>query len=141
MGKQTESCSPGQAKLKRDAACRSGKTASAISAVSAQGLLRFKVEDQPLNQRLSVELPDAHDQGRGKSIFPAADNLRVHEGRPAAAWAQARGERIEFFFLPPCSPEINPDEYADRALEAGIRSRTPAMIGDHKKRAQNSQNP
>ena len=39
-------------------------------------------------------------------------------------------------FLPPYSPEINPDEYVNRALKTDIRSRAPAKIESLKKRTQ-----
>ena len=41
---------------------------------------------------------------------------------------------IELFFLPPYSPELNPDEYVNRALKTEIRSRAPAKIESLKAR-------
>jgi transposase len=35
-------------------------------------------------------------------------------------------EQIELFFLPSYSPELNPDEYLNRDLKAGVHSGVPA---------------
>ena len=45
-------------------------------------------------------------------------------------------DRIELFFLPPYSSEINPDEYVNRALKTDIRSRAPAKFESLPKRTQ-----
>ena len=50
-------------------------------------------------------------------------------------WASEHKDHIELFFLPPYSPELNPDENVDRALKADIRSRISAQIEKLKNRS------
>ena len=69
-----------------------------------------------------------------RKIFLIVDNLRVHKSRAVTNWAEEHKDRIELFFLPPYSPEINPDEYVNRALKTEIRSRAPAAIDSLKQR-------
>ena len=45
------------------------------------------------------------------------DNLRVHHGKKVAAWLGRHKDKIEAFFLPPYTPEINPDEYLNHAAK------------------------
>lgn len=118
--------------------CHDGrwKTATMGSAISNQGLLRFRVQDQPLNQHTFIEFPECMIKDEEKKIFLIVDNLRVHRSKLLTAWVQAHKDRIELFFLPPYSPEINPDEYVNRALKTEIRSRAPAKIENLKKRTQ-----
>lgn len=71
-----------------------------------------------------------------RKIFLIVDNLRAHKNKLVTAWAQDYKDRIELFFLPPYSPEINPDEYVNRALKTDIRSRALAKIESLKKRTQ-----
>ena len=39
-----------------------------------------------------------------------ANNARYHHATLHADWRQNYSERFGFFFLPPCSPELNPIE-------------------------------
>ena len=48
-----------------------------------------------------------------RKIFLIIDNLRVHKSKLVKQWVQAHKDRIELFFLPPYSPELNPDEYVN----------------------------
>ena len=108
-------------------ACPDGRwtTATMVSAISNQGLLRFKIQDKPMNQQLFVEFLEGliHDEER--KIFLIVDNLQVHKSRLVREWAEEHKERIELFFLPPYCPELNPDEYVNRAVKTEIRSRAP----------------
>lgn len=62
-----------------------------------------------------------------------ADNLRVHHGRKVRAWAQANRDRIELFFIPSYSPEINPDEYLNRDIKRNVHEkRAPKTLKELK---------
>jgi transposase len=37
-------------------------------------------------------------------------------------WLEDNKDRIEVFYLPPYSPEVNPDEYLNRDLKTMLRS-------------------
>jgi transposase len=45
-----------------------------------------------------------------KKVFLILDNLRVHHSKKVRAWLEKYKDRIEIFYLPPYSPEYNPDE-------------------------------
>ena len=47
----------------------------------------------------------------GQKVFLIFDNLKVHHAKLVTAWLAERKDQIEVFYLPPYSPEINPDEY------------------------------
>ena len=59
-------------------------------------------------------------------MFLILDNLRVHHARVVKAWLEEKKELIEVFYLPVYSPELNPDEYLNCDLKAGIHSKAPA---------------
>ena len=46
---------------------------------------------------------------RGK-IFLIVDQVGYHTSKETAEWARKRKDRIELFFLPSYSPDLNPDE-------------------------------
>lgn len=99
-----------------------------VSAISNQGLLRFKVQDKPLNQEDFIAFMEDLIEDEERKIFLIVDNLRAHKSKMVMQWASEHKDRIELFFLPPYSSELNPDEYVNRALKTDIRSRAPAQI-------------
>lgn len=118
--------------------CHDGRwtTATMVSAISNQGLLRFKIQDKAMNQDLFIEFLTELISDEKRKIFLIVDNLQVHHGKKVREWVQAHKNQIELFYLPPYAPELNPDEYVNRALKTDIRSRAPAKIKALKTRAQ-----
>jgi transposase len=53
---------------------------------------------------------------QNQKIYFIIDNLKVHHGNLVKDWLKEHTERIELFFLPSYSPELNPDEYLNNAL-------------------------
>ena len=58
-----------------------------------------------------------------KKVFLILDNLRVHHAKKVTAWLEMHKEQIEVFYLPPYSPEYNPDELLNSDLKRGISKR------------------
>ncbi len=118
--------------------CHDGrwKTATMVSAISNQGLLRFKVQDKSMDQFSFIEFLESMIEDESKKIFLIVDNLKAHKSKAVNTWAEAHKDRIELFFLPPYSPELNPDEYVNRALKTDIRSRVPKAIDELKTRTE-----
>ena len=116
--------------------CHDGrwKTATMVSAISNQGLLRFKIQDKPMNQETFIEFLENLIEDEPRKIYLIVDNLRVHKTKAVTQWVEAHKDRIELFFLPPYNPEHNPDEYVNRAVKTDIRSRAPAKIDSLKQR-------
>jgi transposase len=48
--------------------------------------------------------------------------LKLHHAKLVAAWLADRKDRIEVFYFPPYSPEINPDEHLSRDFKSELRS-------------------
>jgi hypothetical protein len=61
-----------------------------------------------------------------QKVFLILDNLRVHHSKLVKEWQAEHQEEIELFFLPSYSPELNPDEYLNCDLKAGVHSGPPA---------------
>lgn len=67
---------------------------------------------------------------RERKTFLILDNLRVHHGKLIKAWEEENIEAIELFFLPPYSPDKNPDEYLNCDLKRGLSDRPSPKDGD-----------
>jgi transposase len=99
-----------------------------ISAITARGTLRFMVYDGAMNQKLLITFMRRLVSDAGRKVFLVLDNLRVHHGKQVNAWLEKNNDKIELFFIPPYSPELNPDEYLNHVLKkdvhSGVRPRT-----------------
>ena len=70
-----------------------------------------------------------------KKVFLILDNLRVHHAKDVRKWLDKNREDIEVFYLPAYSPELNPDEYLNGDLKAGVHSKPPMRNEAELKRA------
>jgi len=70
-----------------------------------------------------------------KKVFLILDNLRVHHAKVVRQWLAEHEEEIEVFYLPAYAPELNPDEYLNCDLKAGVHTKAPARdVADLKNR-------
>ncbi len=61
-----------------------------------------------------------------RKVFLILDNLLVHHSKIVRKWLFEHQDQIEVFYLPPYTPEHNPDEYLNGNLKQRIRSGLPA---------------
>lgn len=93
-----------------------------ISAITNQGSVRFMIYEQTMTQQLLLDFMKRLVKDAPRKVFLILDNLRVHHGKIVAAWLEDNKERIAVFFLPPYSPEMNPDKYLNHALKQDVHS-------------------
>jgi transposase len=97
-----------------------------ISTVTNQGLVRWMMYDGTLNAKVFIKFLQRLIRGaKGRKIFLILDNLRVHHAKVVTAWLEDHEQEIELFYLPSYSPELNPDEYHNCDLKAGVHSKPP----------------
>jgi transposase len=106
-----------------------------ISALTNKGELRWMVLEgavkaPPLIRFLGRLIRDA-----GRKIFLLLDRLPVHRSRSVRAWLDERRDAIEVFYLPPYSPELNPDEGLNADLKQVVTRKAPARGQPQLKRA------
>ena len=97
-----------------------------ISTVTNKGKVRFMTYKGTMNAQRFIQFLKRLIKGSDKKIFLILDNLKVHHSKLVKQWIQNNISKIELFFLPSYSPEINPDEYLNNDLKSGIGlKRTP----------------
>lgn len=107
-----------------------------ISSVTNQGKVRFMVYDGKMNAATMIKFMERLIKDSKQKVFLILDNLKVHHAYVVRDWLEEHKEQIEVFFLPPYSPELNPDEYLNCDLKAGVHSGVPAGTkGQLKKKA------
>jgi transposase len=82
--------------------------------------------DEAFNADRLIEFLGALIKDTQRKVFLILDNLRVHHGKPVKAWVAAHADRIELFYLPSYSPELNPEERLNADLKQAIGSKVPA---------------
>lgn len=92
-----------------------------ISAISNQGLVRFEFIEGAMNTDLMIGFLQGLIADSTRKVFLILDNLRVHHAKLVTEWLQEHQEEIEVFYLPPYSPELNPDEYLNREFKTRLR--------------------
>ncbi len=101
-----------------------------ISAITNQGLVRFAFHDGAINTERFIAFLEALIEDAQRKVFLIVDNLRVHHAKLIKAWLVGKEEQIEIFYLPPYSPEANPDEILNRDLKTELRTRPAAQNVD-----------
>lgn len=81
--------------------------------------------DQAFNSDKLIEFLEALINEVDKKVLLILDNLRVHHSQPVKAWVAERTGRIELFYLPSYSPELNPEERLNADLKQAMGKRVP----------------
>ena len=112
---------------------------SMISAITNQGLVRFRFFDGALDTDRFIEFLGDLVKDAERKVYLIVDNLRVHHARLVKEWLAPRKEQIEVFYLQSYTPELNPDEYLNRDLKTTLRSgavaRTSAALFESARQA------
>lgn len=104
-----------------------------ISAVSPRGDFRFMVVEGSIGTAVFVEFLKRLMTGAKKKIFLIVDGYPAHKSKKTREFIQSTKGRLELFYLPPYSPELNPDELAWNTLKNGIVGRTTVQSKDELK--------
>ena len=98
-----------------------------ISAITARGQLAFMVTEENLRVPIFLRFLARLIEHAGRKVYLVLDGHPVHRSSRVRDWVQKRQDRIQLFFLPPYSPELNPDELLNHDLKANtIRRKPPA---------------
>ncbi len=81
-----------------------------ISAVSAQGELRFMVAHGTVGAGTFIEFIKRLREGADGMIFLIVERYPSHQAKMVQKYLESVKDRFRLFFLPPHSPELNPDE-------------------------------
>ena len=81
-----------------------------VSAVSPRGVLRFMVVDGRMTAVRFIEFLKRLLHNQTCPIYLIVDQHSTHRARAVQDFVQSTNGRLRLFFLPPYSPELNPDE-------------------------------
>jgi transposase len=87
------------------------KSISMVSAISPRGELRFRVQEGSMNADRFIDFLKALLSTVAGKVFLIVDGHPVHKSKKVRESAEESGGRLKIFFLPPYSPDLNPDEW------------------------------
>jgi transposase len=82
-----------------------------LSVVNARGQMRFMVHEGRLNATVFIEFLKRLMYKAPRPVFLVLDGHSAHKARPVQDYVATLDGRLKLFFLPPYSPELNPDEH------------------------------
>jgi transposase len=98
--------------------------ANVISVISNRGQLYFMVFAGTANAALFLSfLRRLLRQLKGRKLFLIVDGHPSHRARLVKAFIAQNSERIALYYLPPYSPELNPDEMLNQDVKSNALGR------------------
>lgn len=114
------------------------KSINMISAVSPQGKMHFSFLPGNLNSGMFIDyLKNLMNDVPGPIVL-IVDGYPSHKSRETLEFVKSTGGRLSIYFLPPYSPELNPDEWIwksvkhDNVGKMASRSKDEMRIGVEK---------
>jgi transposase len=115
--------------------CHKRAGLSLISAVTNKGELRWRVLEGAVTAPRLIRFLQRLIQDTRRKVFLILDRLPVHRARQVQDWLAQHQANIEVFYLPPDSPELNPDEGLNADLKQAVTRTAPARSKPQLKRA------
>jgi transposase len=115
--------------------CHKRASLSLISAVTNRGELRWMVVDGAVNAPALIRFLERLIREARRKVFLILDRLRVHRARLVRDWLAGHSAKIEVYYLPSYSPDLNPDEGVNADLKQAVPRKAPARSKPQLKRA------
>jgi len=94
-----------------------------ISAISRTGQMHFAVVEGRVNAEVFIEFLKRLIHNRRRPVFLIVDGHPSHKAAKVKRYVESVEDRLSLFFLPPYSPELNPDELVWNDLKTHILGR------------------
>jgi len=91
-----------------------------VSAISNKGYLQFMIIDGSFNSEVFETFLKQIIKYSRQKIFFITDGHPAHKTKKLNEWLEENKQRIEVFFLPPYSPELNPQEYVNQDVKTNV---------------------
>jgi transposase len=98
---------------------------SMISAITNKGKVFWKLHEGSINGELVLDFVKRLIRNKKNKIFLILDNAKTHHSKMLQEWVGKKKDKIKLFYLPPYSPDLNPDEHVNSDVKYGVGSKTP----------------
>lgn len=104
-----------------------------VSAIGQRGELSFQVHEGSMNAERFIEFLASLVHDFDTSIFLVIDGSSVHKANIVKQYVASTEGKLELFFLPPYSPELNPDEWVNKNVKHDRIARAVPLTRDELK--------
>ena len=94
-----------------------------ISAITNRGRLAFLVFRQRFTARVFLEFLRRLRRLTKRKLYLIADRHPVHQAARVKRWLAKHARQVQLFWLPPYSPELNPDELLNQDVKTNAVGR------------------
>ena len=94
-----------------------------ISTITNRGRLAFMVFSGRFTAAVFCHFLARLLRQQPGTVFLILDRHPVHRARAVQRWVQRHAGRLQLFYLPAYSPELNPDEYLNQDVKANAVGR------------------
>lgn len=91
--------------------------ANMISAINNRGLLKFMIYKEGFNTILFIKFMSRMIERADRKIILIVDSHPSHKTVAVRRWIEDHKTKIELYYLPGYSPELNPDEYLNQDIK------------------------
>ncbi len=105
-----------------------------ISAVSPTGNFRFMCVEGRVSSQQFIEFLSRLIRGVKNPIFLIVDGHSIHKSAAVIRYVEKHADKLRLFYLPPYSPELNPDELVWNDLKNNGIGRQVIAGPDHLKK-------
>lgn len=119
-------------------------TCNMMSTITNRGTLRFMLFTKRFNADRMIEFLQRLLRSVDHKVLLILDQHPVHKSKRVTQWLDQNADRLEVYFLPGYSPELNPDEYLNQDVKSNAvgRQRPPdqqTMMGQVRTYLQSTQ--
>ncbi len=98
-----------------------------ISTITNRGRLYFMVFKERFNARVFIRFLKRLKRQIGRKVVLIVDEHPAHKAGEAKRWLNSQEEHLQMYFLPPYSPELNPDELLNQDVKTNAVGRRRAI--------------
>lgn len=109
-----------------------------LAAVNALGHFRFMTTEGRVTATVFRDFLKRLIAGMNRKIILIVDGHPVHKAKLVKRFVSENQDRIELFFLPPYSPELNPDELVWPHVKAKVARGTIKTKDELKRKVERS---
>ncbi len=88
-----------------------------IATITNYGLMKWMVFEKNFTISIFINFLRRLIYKAPKKIFLIVDNHSVHHAKKVRSWIEKHNKKIELFYLPPYSPELNPQELVNQEVK------------------------
>lgn len=97
-----------------------------ISTITNRGRLYFMVFKERFNARVFIRFLKRLKRQIGRKVVLIVDEHPAHKAGETTRWLKTKEEHLQMYFLPPYSPELNPDELLNQDVKTNAVGRRRA---------------